>query len=88
MVGAGIGLGFGGTPLLESSLSVVSENCHPGVIWAGKFIIAWPLAFHTGNGIRHLMWDSGRGLDLDMVYKSGWFMLGTTTIIGTGLTFL
>lgn len=32
----------------------------------GLFVLfgfAWSLLFHTMNGLRHLYWDSGRGLD-------------------------
>jgi hypothetical protein len=30
--------------------------------------------------MRHLMWDSTNGLDLDTVYKSGYFVLGTVRV--------
>jgi succinate dehydrogenase (ubiquinone) cytochrome b560 subunit len=28
---------------------------------SGKFIISLPFFFHSYNGIRHLVWDTGRG---------------------------
>lgn len=27
----------------------------------GKTLIAFPLSFHSFNGLRHLMWDTGKG---------------------------
>jgi succinate dehydrogenase / fumarate reductase cytochrome b subunit len=41
----------------------------------GKFLMfGWTLAFfyHLLNGIRHLVWDSGRGFEIPEVYRSGW----------------
>ncbi len=42
--------------------------------WLGHLVLlglTWALCFHLLNGIRHLVWDTGRGFDLDMVDKSG-----------------
>jgi succinate dehydrogenase / fumarate reductase cytochrome b subunit len=41
----------------------------------GKFLLfGWTLAFfyHLLNGIRHLVWDTGRGFEIPEVYRSGW----------------
>ena len=35
----------------------------------------WSLFFHLLNGIRHLIWDTGHGLDLPSVYRGGWIVL-------------
>ena len=35
--------------------------------------------YHLYNGIRHLMWDTGRGLDLTSVYQSGYLVLIATS---------
>jgi succinate dehydrogenase / fumarate reductase cytochrome b subunit len=43
--------------------------------WIGILVLAgsaWALAYHTLNGVRHLVWDMGYGFDLDTVAKSGW----------------
>ena len=43
--------------------------------WFGLLVLTgslWALWFHLLNGIRHLVWDTGRGFDLDVVTKSGW----------------
>ena len=42
------------------------------------------LSYHLCNGIRHLAWDAGYGLDLDSSYKSGYAVVA----ISLGITFL
>jgi len=45
------------------------------------FLFGWTVAlfYHLCNGIRHLVWDTGRALDLEGVYLGGWLVL-----VGTG----
>jgi succinate dehydrogenase / fumarate reductase cytochrome b subunit len=53
--------------------------------WLGMLLlIGWTysLFFHLCNGIRHLVWDAGYGLDLPTTYKSGW----TVVAASAGLT--
>lgn len=45
-----------------------------------KALIALPFTFHSFNGIRHLIWDSGRELTLKGVYRTGYTVLGLTAI--------
>lgn len=35
------------------------------------FLWTWTLFYHLCNGIRHLFWDAGYGLELDATYASG-----------------
>lgn len=35
------------------------------------FLWTWALFYHLGNGIRHLAWDAGYGLEIPSVYQSG-----------------
>jgi succinate dehydrogenase / fumarate reductase cytochrome b subunit len=39
------------------------------------------LFYHLCNGIRHLVWDTGRGLDLKSVYAGGWAVLVATVAL-------
>jgi len=39
------------------------------------------LSYHLCNGIRHLAWDAGYGLDLDSSYKSGYAVLAASITI-------
>ncbi|MCU0754767.1 MAG: succinate dehydrogenase, cytochrome b556 subunit [Xanthomonadales bacterium] len=42
------------------------------------------LSYHLLNGIRHLVWDMGRGLDIPSAYASGWTVIIGAVIL-TGL---
>ena len=42
------------------------------------FLALFGLIYHLCNGIRHLAWDAGYGLDLDSSYKSGYIVLGVS----------
>lgn len=42
--------------------------------WLGIFVMmgfCWALFFHLLNGIRHLFWDMGKGLELEQAKMSG-----------------
>jgi succinate dehydrogenase / fumarate reductase, cytochrome b subunit len=42
--------------------------------WFGKLVLTaslWAFWYHFANGIRHLIWDSGRGFELTAVTRSG-----------------
>lgn len=45
-----------------------------------KFAVALPFSYHSWNGIRHLLWDTGRALDIKDVYRTGYVVLGLTTV--------
>lgn len=55
--------------------------------WVGQLIllaITWMTAYHFGNGIRHLVWDTGRCLELSSVYRGGWLVIVMSFVL-TGL---
>ncbi len=46
--------------------------------WFGKlvmFLSLWAMWYHFLNGIRHLTWDLGRGFDLGVARRSGYFVI-------------
>ena len=52
--------------------------------WIGLVLLfGWSLAlfYHLCNGIRHLWWDTGRGLELGSVYAGGWVVLAATAVL-------
>lgn len=58
--------------------------------WIGRIALmgwSWSLMYHLCTGIRHLIWDTGRGLDIDSVYLSGYVALAVSTLL-TGLIWL
>jgi succinate dehydrogenase / fumarate reductase, cytochrome b subunit len=61
--------------------------------WIGLVLLfGWSLAlfYHLCNGIRHLFWDAGLGLDIKTVYMTGylaWIMTFLLTILTWVLAF-
>lgn len=52
--------------------------------WFGKLVLfgwTWALFYHLCNGIRHLLWDSGVGLDIETTYLSGKIVLAASVIL-------
>lgn len=49
-------------------------------------LIGWSLAFfyHLANGIRHLVWDTGRGFEIQQANRSAWFVI-VSAIVLTGI---
>lgn len=45
-----------------------------GSIFGRVLLFGWTVAlfYHLANGIRHLLWDAGRGFELRTAYASGW----------------
>ncbi|XP_068926622.1 succinate dehydrogenase cytochrome b560 subunit, mitochondrial [Petaurus breviceps papuanus] len=87
---AGVSL-FGLAALLlpgnfESHLELVKSLClGPTLIHTAKFALVFPLMYHTWNGIRHLMWDLGKGLKIPQLYQSGVVVLVLTVLSSVGL---
>ena len=42
----------------------------------------WAFVFHFMNGIRHLVWDTGRGFTIKQAANSAWFVL-IASLLGT-----
>lgn len=53
-----------------------------------KMFFAAPFAFHSWNGVRHLIWDMGRQLTNVQVIRTGWAVVGLTGISTLGLALL
>src|ERR1700751_2358819 len=52
--------------------------------WFGLLLLlGWTLSlfYHLCNGIRHLVWDTGHGLDLKSTYLGGWLVVGGTAVL-------
>lgn len=39
------------------------------------------LCYHLMNGIRHLIWDTGKMLSIKHIYQSGWIMLACAVLL-------
>lgn len=88
--GTGVALAIG-TLLVTYWLSAIaggedSFNTANAILgsWFGSLVLffwSWALFYHLSNGIRHLLWDSGYGLDLPSVYLSGKIMIGASFVL-------
>lgn len=57
-----------------------------GVItsWFGKLVMfgsLWALWYHSLAGIRHLIWDSGRMLEIAEADRLGWIVVGGSVLL-------
>ena len=70
--------------LSKDSYTLVMNLFQNGFVKLVLFLAIFGLSYHLCNGIRHLAWDAGYGLDLDSSYKSGYAVV----LISLGITFL
>ncbi len=52
--------------------------------WLGQLmLLGWTFTvfYHLSNGIRHLIWDTGRGLELEEAYASGYMVIGAAVAL-------
>lgn len=80
----GVGLTMGAMLLAGWLVALASgEDCYSAIAphlaaWYGKLVLiafTWALLYHFCNGIRHLMWDTGKGLDLPTAEKTGFAVI-------------
>ncbi|MED6289620.1 hypothetical protein AMECASPLE_015077 [Ameca splendens] len=65
-----------------------SLSVGPLLIGLAKFGIAFPLSYHTYNGIRHLYWDIGKGFKIPEVYRTGYTVIGLSAITSIALALM
>ncbi len=51
------------------------------IVLAGSLAALW---YHCCNGIRHLIWDTGRGFDGVVVRLSGWAAIVAASVLTVG----
>ncbi|MEK9706505.1 MAG: succinate dehydrogenase, cytochrome b556 subunit, partial [Alphaproteobacteria bacterium] len=52
--------------------------------WLGKLVllgVVFSMWYHTVNGIRHLVWDTGVGLELGALRTSGLVVIGVSVVL-------
>lgn len=52
--------------------------------WFGDLVMTlslWALWYHALAGIRHLIWDTGRALDVPTAEKLGWACIGGSVLL-------
>ncbi len=52
--------------------------------WLGRIVLfgyTWALIHHAVGGIRHFIWDLGRGYELETVDRLSWGTIGTSVLV-------
>lgn len=49
------------------------------------FGYAWALIFHALNGLRHLYWDTGRGLDVKTARTTAWYAYAASLLLAVAV---
>lgn len=52
--------------------------------WFGELVLTgslWALCYHFLNGIRHLVWDAGYGLELEAAKKTGLVVVAGSVVL-------
>jgi succinate dehydrogenase (ubiquinone) cytochrome b560 subunit len=45
-----------------------------------KLVASFPFTYHSFNGLRHLMWDMGKGITNKQVQVTGWTVVGLSVV--------
>jgi succinate dehydrogenase (ubiquinone) cytochrome b560 subunit len=53
-----------------------------------KTTLALPFTYHSFNGIRHLVWDTGRAMTNPAIIKTGWTVVGLSVASAIGLALI
>ncbi|MEX2454705.1 MAG: succinate dehydrogenase, cytochrome b556 subunit [Rhodospirillaceae bacterium] len=56
--------------------------------WFGQLLLlGWSFAlfYHLCNGIRHLLWDAGKGIELEAAYASGRIVIAAAILLTIGV---
>jgi succinate dehydrogenase / fumarate reductase cytochrome b subunit len=86
----GLGLAFGTIFLAAWVTSAASgPQAYATFSWyatsiGGRLLLlafSWSLLYHLCNGIRHLVWDSGRGFELKDAYASGYAVMAGSVVL-------
>ncbi len=92
---SGVLLSVVGAPLLLWWVAALASGpeAYTGVVdflsgWLGRVALLaclLSLSYHLCNGLRHLVWDSGRALDLRSAYAGGWLVLIVSALLAASL---
>jgi succinate dehydrogenase / fumarate reductase cytochrome b subunit len=87
---SGVALGFGALLLTWWLLALLGEPSDfaevqdfLGSIFGRLLLLGWTWAlfYHLLNGVRHLVWDTGHGLELPSVYRGGWTVIILSVVL-------
>lgn len=86
----GVGMTLGAVLIIWWFLAAATSSAYFEMVdgfmtsWFGGLILilsAWALWYHFCNGIRHLIWDLGRGMEVDTVEQTSWLTLAVSVLL-------
>ncbi|MCE3002508.1 MAG: succinate dehydrogenase, cytochrome b556 subunit [Xanthomonadaceae bacterium] len=48
-------------------------------------LVVFSLVYHWLNGLRHLLWDAGWGLEIPRAYATGWVVVALSGVLTAGI---
>lgn len=92
---SGLGLATAGLVLLiywlvsaasgEEAYAEAQEVFANPIVTVLLFLVSLAFFYHLLNGVRHLVWDTGRGLERSTARKSGWAVFIAAIVLTLGL---
>jgi succinate dehydrogenase / fumarate reductase cytochrome b subunit len=88
--GTGIFLSIGSVLLVFWLLALAQSSAAFAIVqsfdaaWYGQLLLlgwTFSLVYHLLNGVRHLGWDGGWGLDIPRAYATGWTVVFLTFVL-------
>jgi succinate dehydrogenase / fumarate reductase cytochrome b subunit len=73
-----------GADAYEAALPVLA-HCAAKVVYAGVLVA---FCYHLVAGVRHLIWDTGRGLERAQSQRSAWIVAAVTALLAGALGYL
>jgi succinate dehydrogenase (ubiquinone) cytochrome b560 subunit len=93
VTGAYLGLAWGslmysGADVQQFADMMNASAVGSAALFAAKFALAFPIAYHTCNGVRHLIWDNAKYLTKKGVVQTGCVMLAASTLMSIAMILL
>lgn len=72
--------------LISAAVGEEAFNCMNDMVgaWYGQLLLlgwTYALFFHLCNGIRHLVWDAGVGLEIKTAYVTGYVVVAVSMLL-------
>ncbi|KAI1435915.1 succinate dehydrogenase cytochrome b subunit [Xylaria sp. CBS 124048] len=72
---------------LESASLAAAATGIPFAVKAGlKLVLTWPFMFHLFNGVRHLVWDLGKGYERSVIHATNMGVWVGSLVSALGIT--
>jgi len=93
VTGAYLGLAWGSLMYSAADVQQFADMMNASTIgaaalFAAKFSLAFPIAYHACNGVRHLLWDNAKFLTKKGVYQTGYALLAASSVLSLALVLL